>query len=100
MTATAPAATIRRRPIRGAIFGLIAGLGLALVLIDRAVIALGTLAPIVCILIGAVLGLAWAWFGPAREVGRPPATSSTDETPRLDASTAEDVADVEGDEGT
>jgi hypothetical protein len=85
MTATTATPTLRRRPIRGAIYGLIAGLGVALMLIDRAVIALGTLPPIVCILVGGVLGLAWAWFGPARDAGPPPVVEPVTEPSIEDA---------------
>ncbi len=121
MTAPTVTPTLRRRPIRGALYGLVAGLGVALILIDRAIIALGTLTPIVCILVGGVLGLAWAWFGPARDAGPPPsprepeAEEPTTEAPATEAPTAEaptaeaseaddhgvfDLDDATGDDGT
>lgn len=66
----------QRHPIRGAIWGAVAGLGAALFLIGRAVIAFGTLAPIVVIVVFAVLGVLWGSFGPARSPkGEPPATA-------------------------
>ncbi|MEO1065451.1 MAG: hypothetical protein AAFZ07_28885 [Actinomycetota bacterium] len=101
MTATSATPTLRRRPIRGVIYGLLVGLGVALILIDRAVIALGTLTPIVCVLVGGVLGFAWAWFGPARDPGPPPPTSTDPPSDEIDppppeASPASDPADGDG----
>lgn len=68
-------ATIKRRPIRGFIWGLVFGLGLALLLIGRAVIALGTNAPYVVIIIGAILGLVWAYVAPAKGPKTPPTST-------------------------
>ncbi len=94
MTATTVTPTLRRRPLRGALYGLVAGLGVALILIDRAIIALGTWTPIVCILVGGVLGLAWAWFGPARDAAPPPAAPEPEpEAPTTQAAEADDADD-------
>ncbi len=94
MTATTTAPTLRRHPIRGTLYGLVAGLGVALILIDRAVIALGTLTPIVIVVIGGVLGLVWAWFGPARDAGPPPEVAEeAAEAEAVEAEAAEDTGD-------
>lgn len=57
---------MRRHPIRGAIWGLLVGLGVALILIGQAVIAMGTLSPPVVVLVGLLLGVAWGMLAPAR----------------------------------
>ncbi len=103
MTATTTAPALRRHPIRGTLYGLVAGLGVALILIDRAVIALGTLTPIVIVLIGGVLGLVWAWFGPARDAGPPPevAEEAAEEDTAEQDTAEEDMPDEDtGDDGT
>ncbi len=56
----------RRHPVRGLLWGLLGGLGAALFLIGRAVIAFGTLAPVVVIVLFGILGVVWGWVGPAR----------------------------------
>lgn len=63
-------ATIERKPISGALSGLALGLGLALLLVGRKVIAFGTLPVIVVPILFLVLGIAWGLFGPVRG-GRP-----------------------------
>jgi hypothetical protein len=74
MTTTTAGPIVKRRPIRGFVWGLIAGLGLALILINFAVIALGTMAPWAVTLAVAVLGVLWGLFGPARTIGVAPVT--------------------------
>jgi uncharacterized membrane protein YedE/YeeE len=83
-------ATIKRRPIRGFIWGLAFGLGLALLLIGRAVIALGTNAPYVVIVIGAILGIVWAYVAPAKGPTEPPPASTE---PVTEEEPAEEAAD-------
>ena len=55
MTATAMPTRVVRHPILGFFSGLLLGLGIALLLISFAVIALGTLTPVVVTVAGAVL---------------------------------------------
>lgn len=57
---------IQRRPILGFFSGLLLGLAVAVLLFSYAKIALGTLTPYVIIGLGALLGLLWSVFGPAR----------------------------------
>lgn len=57
---------VQRRPILGFFSGLLLGLAVAVLLFSYAKIALGTLTPYVIIGVGALLGLLWSIFGPAR----------------------------------
>ena len=66
-----------RHPIRGALYGFLIGLGAALFLIGRAVIALGTITPIVVIVIGVVLGILWGSFAPAKGAKEPTPVAET-----------------------
>lgn len=59
--------TTRRRPVRGLLWGLILGLGLALTAIGQGWTALGTWPPFLLVLIGMVIGVAWSTVGPARD---------------------------------
>ncbi|MEK7422856.1 MAG: hypothetical protein AAB131_03345 [Actinomycetota bacterium] len=63
---TSPGSTVRRRPVLMAVAGAIGGLGLAMLLIHFARIALGTNAPLVVIVIGAAFGVALAYTLPAQ----------------------------------
>lgn len=82
-TAVAPAApeaasatepTVNRHPIRGGLWGLMMGIGLALALIGFAVIAAGTLTPYVVTLGGVVVGVLWGFFAPAKSPNGPAPT--------------------------
>ncbi|HEU5300902.1 MAG TPA: SH3 domain-containing protein [Acidimicrobiia bacterium] len=57
---------MKRHPIRGFFGGLFLGLGIALLLVVTSQIALGTLTPLVIVVVGVVAGVLWAMFGPAR----------------------------------
>jgi hypothetical protein len=58
----------QRHPVRGAIWGVILGLGLALIAIGQSWAALGTWPPFVILLAGTVIGIVWSTFGPAKPV--------------------------------
>lgn len=75
---TAPS-TIERKPISGALAGLALGLGLALLLVGRKVIAFGTLPVIILPVAFLVLGVAWGLFGPprGRRAAAPPPADPT-----------------------
>jgi len=63
MTATA---STKRHPIRGALYGIILGLGLALMAIGRKIANLDSVVPIVLVVVGIILGILWSSFGPAK----------------------------------
>ena len=76
-TSTADAArtpTVKRHPIRGALWGLTMGVGLAAALIGFAVIAAGTLTPYVVALGGVVIGVLWGMLAPAKSPKGPAPT--------------------------
>ena len=60
----------RRHPIRGAVSGLLLGLGAALVTIIYGINVLGPLTPWLVVLAGVVVGLLVALFVPSRKVMR------------------------------
>jgi hypothetical protein len=73
--------SLKRHPIRGFVWGLVLGLGVALILVNFAVIALGTLTPWVITLAFAVLGVLWGLFAPAKTKGTPPMATAPPVTP-------------------
>jgi hypothetical protein len=62
---------IVRHPVRGALWGLLFGLGATLLLVGRAIIALGTITPVLVVLVATGLGTAFGWFTPPRRVSTP-----------------------------
>jgi hypothetical protein len=54
MTQVHAPVTVKRHPVLGAVAGLLFGIGLALLLVAFAVIALGTLTPVVVVLLSMV----------------------------------------------
>lgn len=58
--------TIERHLIRGALWGIPLGLGLTMMLIGQKVISIGTWPPVLTVLLGIVLGIAWSWFAPPK----------------------------------
>ena len=71
-TVAAPRPTLRYHPIRGAIYGLLFGLGLALVLMVFKVLALSV--PIILVLgvLFLALGAVWGRFAPPRGAKKAP----------------------------
>lgn len=63
--------TTKRRPVRGIIWGVILGLGLALISIGQGWAALGTWPPVLILLAGIVVGFLWSTFGPAKSTRQP-----------------------------
>jgi len=59
-------APVKRHPVRAIFGGILFGLGLALLLINFKVIALGTNAPYVVFVIGVVVGVVIGFFAPPR----------------------------------
>lgn len=70
------APTVKRRPIAGALFGLLFGVGFALLLAGQAVIALGTLPVVVIPLVCLILGIVWGSLGPPRGPSAPTGTGA------------------------
>jgi len=64
-TATSPTTT-KRHPIRGFLYGIVFGLGLAMIAIGQKWVALGTWPPFIIFIVGIVIGTAWSTFGPAK----------------------------------
>lgn len=63
----------KRHPIRGFIWGILFGLGLALIAIGQGYAALGTLPPLILLVVGIVLGTLWGLFAPSKKPkGEPP----------------------------
>ena len=89
-TTTAPQLEIKRRPIRGAIYGLMAGLGIGVELVLFAVIRFSITTVIVIAVVGMVVGILWGLVAPAKKPKGPAPgehafgsvfTSSRDEGP-------------------
>jgi hypothetical protein len=66
MTAPGTLPTVRRHPGLGALGGLLLGAGAALWLVLYGRLALGTWAPLLVPLAGAIAGFAWGTWGPVR----------------------------------
>jgi uncharacterized protein YacL len=99
--------SVKRHPVRGFFAGLLVGLGVALLGIVTSQIALGTIPPYICIVVGIVLGVLWAMFGPTRgrrgskelaTVGAPAtdATSTTASSSASGTATSSDAGDGGG----
>ncbi len=67
-------ATVRkRRPIRGAIWGILLGLGLAAIFVGQKIVSLDSAMPWVLLVAGIVIGIVWGVAGPAKKpADRPP----------------------------
>lgn len=66
----------KTHPIRGFFWGLVFGIGLALVLVITTVISLSLVNLIIVVVAGLVLGVAWGLFGPAKAPkGEPPSSA-------------------------
>jgi len=63
---------IARHPFRGLLWGLLFGTGLAFVLVFSTLMEFGRTQIAIAILIGAVFGVLWGLFGPARSAKSPP----------------------------
>ena len=72
-------ATTKRRPVRGLIWGVILGLGLALIAIGQGMAALGTWPPFLLVVAGIVLGVLWSTLGPAKSAAPAATTPAADQ---------------------
>lgn len=110
-TTLTPGQTVtKRHPIRGLFWGLITGLGLALVAVVIKVMTLSLVNVIILVAIGVVFGIVWGLFGPekapkgpapaARTVVTPEATRFDDfDEPNRDADREPLSADAHVDDG-
>ena len=91
-----PEQTVRKHPIRGAIWGLLLGLGIAIYAVLFRIVPFGDWVPLgLCVLAGIALGVLWAYVAPATgPKERPPAgTDTPDETDAPDEADAADTTD-------
>ena len=91
---------LKRHPIRGFLYGIVFGLGLAMIFVGQGWTALGTWGPFVVFLVGLILATSWGAFGPSKAPKGPePVPVDTGEAPEpsrfddFDAPVAEDVVD-------
>jgi TM2 domain-containing membrane protein YozV len=74
--------TTKKHPIRGFLYGIFFGLGLALIAVGQGWAALGTRPPIVILVVGIIIGTLWSMFGPAKgPKGAPSANATVDPDP-------------------
>lgn len=72
-----PATTLTRHPVRGAIWGLLFGTGLGLLLMVLAIVPLSIPTLIIYAVASTVLGVLWGMFAPAkRPKGAAPAAAA------------------------
>ncbi len=58
----------KARPLRGSLWGLMSGIGLALVLISTATIGLELIPTVGVVVASVVVGALWSWVGPTKAV--------------------------------
>jgi len=76
------AATVKRNhPIRGAFYGVILGLGLALMAVGLKVVNLDSIMPIVLVVVGVIIGIVWGMAAPAKKVKGPAPLQTLDPEP-------------------
>lgn len=68
---------VRRHPIRGVLYGILLGLGLALFAVGQRLVAFGEPLLIVILLAGVLIGVLWSTLGPPREADRRPGSPTT-----------------------
>ena len=97
MTSTGSTAeqVVRKHPIRGAIWGLLLGLGLAIYAILFAIIPFTDWVPLILVVLaGVVIGVAWAYLAPAKKPGPPPAAPQPAAAPPEAESMPDEPVDV------
>ncbi len=79
---SATTSTMVRHPIRGGVYGFVLGLGLALMAIGRKIVDLDSVIPVILVVLGIGIGVAWAMFAPAKgrtaPAGAPDGATSSD----------------------
>jgi hypothetical protein len=80
-----PELVIVRHPIRGLLWGVVFGIGLAFVLVFSTIIVLARVPIAITITVGTLGGLLWSMLGPPRMTKSPPpepATATSAATPQ------------------
>ena len=72
---------LRRRPIRGGLWGVLLGLGLALLALNSKIISLSLVSLALVTMVGIVLGVLWGLFAPARAPKGPPPSPDREPAP-------------------
>ena len=93
-TTTATTTTTKRHPIRGFLYGIPFGLGLAMIAVGQKWAALGTWPPVLLLVVGIVVGTLWSTLGPAK-APKGPAPDTPADTPDGSAPLTADVEDTE-----
>lgn len=73
--------TTKRHPIRGILWGILMGIGLAITAIGMKWAAIGTNGPFLFFGIGLVVSVAWSLFGPAKAPKGPPPVADVEPDP-------------------
>lgn len=78
--------TTKRHPIRGFLYGIFFGLGLAMIVVGQGIAALGTWPPVIVFVVGLIAATLWSIYGPAKAPKGPPPSGATvvDTAPPLD----------------
>lgn len=69
--------TTKRHPIRGFLYGIFFGLGLALIVVGQGIAALGTWPPVIVFVVGLIAATLWSIYGPAKAPKGPPPAGAT-----------------------
>lgn len=81
------ATTVKKsHPIRGALYGLILGLGLALIAVGRKAVNLDSIVPIVLVGVGIAIGIVWGMVAPAKKPKGPEPVSTLEPEPESEPS--------------
>ena len=67
-----PELVVVRHPIRGLLWGLVFGIGLAFVLVFSTIIVFARIPVVITITVGTLAGLLWSVLGPPRTTKSPP----------------------------
>ena len=92
---TTPMVT-KRHPVRGALYGIVLGVGLAAIAIGRKLVALDSALPWVLLVLGIVVGGLWGAFAPPKKPRDRPARSIESRREEEAGSAEESTADPAG----
>ena len=93
-TTVTSTATTKRHPIRGFLYGIPFGLGLAMIAIGQKWAALGTWPPFIIFLVGIIVSMLWSTFGPAKAPKDPPPVGYTSDAVDAQVVAAADTVEV------